>query len=440
MRSFLRLQLLLLLLLLASGAHAASKVLAVKLTGAIGPVTQDLVVRALARANEESAQLVVLEMNTPGGLDHSMRQIISAILASEVPVVSWVTPRGARAASAGTYILYASHVAAMSPATNLGAATPVSIGAVPGMPSDRAKSSGESSSTMSRKIINDASAYITGLAQLRGRNAEWAEQAVREAVSLTAEEALQLGVIDLIANDREDLFRQLNGRRIVVNGDEVTFATDNVHVDIIQPDWRSRLLAIISDPNIAYILLLVGIYGLIIEFTHPGYSLPGVTGSISLLLALYAFQILPVNYAGLLLIAFGLAFIVGEAFITSGGILGIGGIIAFVVGSIILFDDPSLGVAVPLVGGVALVAAGFLLWLIGKLVSLRRKKVITGRENMIGLEAISMDDIEPGQQGRVKVEGESWLATTKTPVKAGQKVTINAINHLVLEVSPMEES
>ncbi len=439
MRSFLRLQLLL-LLFIAPLAHAASKALVVELTGAIGPVTQDLVVRALERANTESAQLVVLEMNTPGGLDHSMRQIISAILASEVPVVTWVTPRGARAASAGTYILYASHVAAMSPATNLGAATPVSIGAVPGMPKDDAKPAGESASAMSKKVINDASAYITGLAQLRGRNAQWAEQAVREAVSLTAEEALRLNVIDLIASDRDDLFRQLDGRRVTVAGGDVVLATSKVSMEHIQPDWRSRLLAIISDPNIAYLLLLAGIYGLIIEFTNPGYILPGVIGSISLLLALYAFQILPVNYVGLLLLAFGLAFIIGEAFVTSGGILGIGGVIAFVVGSIILFDDPSLGVALPLVAGVALIAAGFLFWLVGRLVSLRRKKVITGRENMVGLKAVAMDDIAPGAKGRVKVEGESWLATSEHPIKAGQQVIINTIDHLTLKVSPMEES
>jgi membrane-bound serine protease (ClpP class) len=403
-------------------------------------VTQDLVVRALERANAESAHLVVLELDTPGGLDHSMRQIISAILASDVPVVSWVTPQGARAASAGTYILYASHIAAMSPATNLGAATPVSIGAVPGLPDGGSEPGGAPKDAMSKKIINDASAYITGLAQLRGRNAEWAEQAVREAVSLTAEEALRLNVIDLIASDRKDLFRQLDGRSVMVHGSEVSLSTQRISVEHIQPDWRSRLLAIISDPNVAYLLLLAGIYGLIIEFTNPGYVLPGVVGSISLLLALYAFQILPVNYVGLLLLAFGLAFIIGEAFITSGGVLGIGGVVAFVVGSIILFDDPNLGVSLPLVGGVALIAAGFLFWFVGKLVALRRKKVITGRENMVGLEAIAMDDIAPGKQGRVKVEGESWLATSDRAIKSGQKVIVNAVNHLLLKVSPKEET
>ncbi len=427
------------LFLLTLPAIAGNRVLTVEVNGAIGPVTQDLIVRALEQANETSAHLVVLEMDTPGGLDHSMREIISAILASEVPVVTWVTPQGARAASAGTYILYASHVAAMSPATNLGAATPVSIGAVPGMPKGEPGGEAEGDA-MSKKVVNDAVAYITGLAALRGRNAEWAEQAVREAVSLTAEEALKANVIDLIAVDRDDLFRQLDGRRIEVEGGEVTLALESVNVEHIAPDWRSRLLAIISDPNVAYLLLLAGIYGLLIEFTNPGYILPGVVGSISLLLALYAFQILPVNYVGLLLLAFGLAFIVGEVFVASGGILGIGGVIAFVAGSIILFDDPSLGVSVPLIGGVALIAGGFLLWMVGRLVQLRRKKVMTGREYMVGLEAVAMDDLEPGVRGRVKVEGESWLAETSAPVAAGQKVRIESVDHLVLRVSPLEET
>ncbi len=427
------------LFLLTLPAIAGNRVLTVEVNGAIGPVTQDLIVRALEQANETSAHLVVLEMDTPGGLDHSMREIISAILASEVPVVTWVTPQGARAASAGTYILYASHVAAMSPATNLGAATPVSIGAVPGMPKGEPGGEAEGDA-MSKKVVNDAVAYITGLAALRGRNAEWAEQAVREAVSLTAEEALKANVIDLIAVDRDDLFRQLDGRRIEVEGGEVTLALESVNVEHIAPDWRSRLLAIISDPNVAYLLLLAGIYGLLIEFTNPGYILPGVVGSISLLLALYAFQILPVNYVGLLLLAFGLAFIVGEVFVASGGILGIGGVIAFVAGSIILFDDPSLGVSLPLIGGVALIAGGFLLWMVGRLVQLRRKKVMTGREYMVGLEAVAMDDLEPGVRGRVKVEGESWLAETSAPVAAGQKVRIESVDHLVLRVSPLEET
>ena len=425
--------------------QAAGKVLSVQVDGAIGPVTQDLIVRTIERSNDESAQLVVLEMNTPGGLDHSMRQIISAILASDVPVVTWVTPRGARAASAGTYILYASHVAAMSPATNLGAATPVAIGGVPGLGSGDGHDDGAGSSvpkkpqgSMMRKVINDASAYIRGLAKLRGRNEEWAEQAVREAVSLTAEEALKLNVIDLIAKDRDDLFRQLDGRQVSVKDTVRTLSTAQVRVEYIEPDWRSHLLSVISDPNIAYFLLLAGIYGLFIEFAHPGYILPGVAGSISLLLALYAFQILPINYAGLLLVVMGLAFIVGEVFITSGGVLGAGGIIAFVAGSIILFDDPYLGVSIPLISSVALTAAGFLLWFMARIVAIRRKKVMTGKEYMVGLEAIAIDDFN--QQGRVKVEGENWLAESNVPIKAGQKVKIDSVDHLVVRVSPLEEA
>ena len=445
MRRFFQCQLLLLLLVfaVAPAVFAGGKAFSIEVTGAIGPVSQDLIVRALERANAESAQLVVLEMNTPGGLDHSMRQIISAILASRVPVVTWVTPQGARAASAGTYILYASHVAAMSPATNLGAATPVSLGGVPGFSEKKGDgtdsgSSGKSPSSMMKKVINDATAYIKGLAELRGRNEAWAEQAVREAVSLTATEALELNVIDLIAHDRDDLFRQLDGREIPINNGRLTLATSDLTVEVVQPDWRSRLLSIITDPNIAYFLLLAGIYGLFIEFAHPGYILPGVAGSISLLLALYAFQILPVNYTGLLLVALGLGFIVAEVFITSAGILGAGGVIAFVVGSIILFDDPHLGVSIPLISSVALIAAGFLLWLLGRIVSIRRKKVMTGKEYMIGLEAEAIEDID--QRGRVRVEGENWLAESDTPIKVGQKVRIDSVDHLVVKVSPLEET
>lgn len=437
MRILLQLQLFV-LLLLPLPVWSASQIVEVEVVGAIGPVTQDLAVRAIDRANEISAHLVILKLNTPGGLDHSMREIIRAILASKVPVVSWVTPPGARAASAGTYILYASHVAAMSPATNLGAATPVSIASVPKV--SPADDGNDHASTMSKKVINDAVAYITGLARLRGRNEEWARQAVEDAVSLTAEEALRLDVIDLIATDRDDLFRQLDGRVIEMPDGPMTLSTQKVLIEHMAPDWRSRLLAVITDPNIAYLLLLAGIYGLFIEFTHPGYILPGVTGSISLLLALYAFQVLPVNSAGLMLLALGLVFIVAEAFVTSGGVLGIGGVIAFVAGSIILFDEPALNVSLPLIFSTALIAAGFLLWLLGWLVRLKRKRAVTGEEALIGEEGVARDDISAGGEGWVKVDGELWKASSDKPIKAGQKVVINKVERLHLWVSPEEEA
>jgi membrane-bound serine protease (ClpP class) len=423
-------------------AWAEGKAYLVEVEGAIGPVTQDLITRAIDDAELESATLLILLINTPGGLDHSMRKIISAILDSEVPVVSFVSPPGSRAASAGTYILYASHVAAMSPATNLGAATPVQIGGLPKVPTaptptgapqgEAEKYPQESKTSMEKKIINDASAYIKGLAKLRNRNEEWAEKAVRDGVSLTAEEALEKGVIDLMADNVTDLFKQLHGKKIDLKGRTVTLDTEALIIERIKPDWRSRLLSVITDPNIAYVLMLAGIFGIIIELSNPGVILPGVVGSICLLLALYAFQVLPINYAGLALVAVGLVFIISEIFVTSGGVLGIGGVIAFVMGSIILFDDEYLAVSLPLIGGVAAIAAGFLLWIIRRLSTIRSKQVVSGMEYLIGQIAEVIHDFSG--TGRVRVEGESWVAESSVPLTAGQKVRIKEAHHLVLKV------
>lgn len=426
-------------------AWADGKAYVVDVDGAIGPVSQDLITRAIDDAETDSATMVVLLMNTPGGLDHSMRKIIAAILDSEIPVVSYVYPPGSRAASAGTYILYASHVAAMSPATNLGAATPVQLGGLPKMPAapkppaqegEAEMPAQDNKTSMEKKIINDASAYIRGLAKLRHRNEEWAEKAVRDGLSLTAEEALKMSVIDLMADSVADLFQQLHGRTINLKDRSVTLDTQALTIVRIKPDWRSRLLSVITDPNIAYILMLVGIYGLVIEFSNPGAILPGVIGSICLLLALYAFQVLPINYAGLALVGIGLGFIVSEMFITSGGILGIGGVVAFVIGSIILFDDRYLAVSLPLIGGVAAIAAGFLLWVIRRLSTIRHKQVVSGLENLIGQVAEVIHDFTG--EGRVRVEGESWLAESTVPLTAGQKVRIKEVQHLVLKVESID--
>lgn len=428
----------------ASGENAAeAKAYLIEIDGAIGPVTQDLIVRTIDQADTENAELVILRMNTPGGLDHSTRKIIKAILASSVPIVTYVAPSGSRAASAGTYILYASHIAAMAPATNLGAATPVPIG---GLPDFSPPATGDESTEepkpapatrMEKKIVNDASAYIRGLAKLRGRNEAWAEQAVRDAVSLTANEALEKNVIDLIAKDLSDLQQQLNGRGISTSTGSVVLDTHVLQIERITPDWRSRLLGIITDPNIAYILILVGIYGLILEFSNPGSILPGTVGAIALLLALYAFQILPISYAGLGLLLLGLAFIIAEVFATSGGILGLGGVIAFVLGSIILFDDEHLAVSLPLIGGTAAVAAGFLLWVLSKLASIRRSKVVSGMEDMIGKIGEASEDFV--HEGRVHLGGESWQARSPTPLKSGEKVRVTAMDHLVLDVEPWRD-
>src|SRR5688500_6172604 len=314
-----------LLLALICGSAWAQSVLVVPVEGAIGRASADFVRRALARAEKDKAQLVVLQMDTPGGLDTSMREMIKHILASPVPVATYVAPSGARAASAGTFILYASHHAAMAPGTNLGAASPVSIGGGGTGQKDDKKDSGVD--TMTKKVTNDAVAYIRSLAQLRGRNADWGEKAVREAVSLPAEEAVKLKVIDHVAKDVPDLLKKLG--------------KGNAQIVQVEVDWRTKILAVITNPSVAYILILLGIYALIFEFTNPGLILPGVVGAICILLALYSFNLLPVNYAGLALMLLGIAFMVAEAFLPAFGSLGIGGLITFVLGSMSLIaTDP----------------------------------------------------------------------------------------------------
>ena len=415
-----------------------NKAYLVEVNGPIGPVSQELVMRGIESAESDAATMVILQMNTPGGLDHSMREIIQGILDAHVPVITFVSPQGSRAASAGTYILYASHIAAMAPATNLGSATPVQIGASPASPTEPGSSGqqqgNDGKSSMEKKIINDAAAYIKGLAKLRGRNEAWAEMAVREAASLTAEEALEKNVIDLVADDLSALLQQLDGKEVNVKGRIVTLETKGLVIERIIPDWRSNLLAIITNPNIAFVLMLVGIYGLILEFSNPGIILPGVVGTICLLMALYAFQVLPINYAGLALLCLGLAFIIAELFVTSGGLLGLGGVVAFTVGSIMLFDDKYIAVSIPLIGGTALVGGGFMLWILKKFSSLQHRQVVSGAEYMIGRSGTVIEDFTG--RGRVEVDGESWMADSDEHLTAGQTISVEAIDKLVLKVRP----
>jgi len=417
------------------------------INGAIGPAIADYVHRGIEQAAKQGAQLVVLQMDTPGGLDTSMRAIIKDILASSVPVAAFVAPGGARAASAGTYILYASHIAAMAPATNLGAATPVAIGAPGGGDKggdDKADGkgkggkvdAGDSSSAMTRKQVNDAAAYIRSLAQMRGRNAEWAERAVREAVSLSASEALKMKVIDLVAEDVPDLLRRLEGRRLKVSDAERVLKTADVAATAVEPDWRTRFLSVVTDPSIAYILILLGIYALVFEFSNPGLVFPGVVGAICVLIALYAFHLLPVNYAGLALMLVGIAFMVGELFFPAYGSLGIGGAIAFVIGSVILIDTdvPGFGVPFSLVLGLAAGSAAFLFLVVGMAVKTHKRPVVSGREELLGSTGQALEDFE--EEGWARIHGETWRIRSAAPLKAGQRVRVVAMHGLLLEVVP----
>lgn len=446
-------------MLLAAGTPAQDGRHAVKLTiaDAIGPATADYLVRGIQTAEERGAEIVILQLDTPGGLTESTRDIIHAILGSSVPVAIWVAPSGSRAASAGTYMLYASHVAAMARSTHLGAATPVPLGGggAPGEESDDRDDDTESGDDTDAaedesgerpaqgaagdmKAINDAVAYIRGLAELRGRNAEWAEKAVREAASLTSSKALEQNVIDLVANDLDDLLQQMDGRTVKMPAGEITLATAGLAVEAIEPDWRTRLLATITNPNIAYLLLIIGLYGLLLEGYNPGAIVPGVVGAISLLIAGYALQLLPVNFAGLALIILGVILIVAETFVASFGALGIGGVIALVIGSIILIDSdvPGFEVSSSLIGSVGLLAGLVMLGTLYLIMRSRRKPVASGMEYILNDTATAMHDFDG--DGRVFLQGEIWNATATRPVRKDQKLRVTAIDGLHLTVEPVE--
>ncbi|KVD43274.1 serine protease [Burkholderia sp. ABCPW 11] len=446
----------------SADAPAARPVVVIPVNGAIGPASADFIVRSLDRAAREHAPLAIVQLDTPGGLDTSMRQIIKAILGSPVPVAAFVAPGGARAASAGTYIVYASHFAAMAPGTNLGAASPVQFGiggaAPPGAPTGASGASApaaalptDTQSTEIRKAIQDASAYIRGLAQLRGRNAEWAERAVREAVSLPANEARMQHVVDLIAQDPADLARQLDGRAATTTAGTLHLATAHAPLIVLAPDWRSRFLAIIADPNVALILLTIGIYGLFFEFANPGFVLPGVAGTICLLIGLFAMQLLPVSYAGLGLVLLGLGCLVAEAFLPTFGVLGFGGIVAFTIGALMLIDTdvPGYGIPWPVIASLALGGGLLVAGVSSVALRARRRPVVTGAEAMLGSIGEVLDDglhpdqpndaagAPPSAAGWARVHGERWRVASSTPLAAGCRVRVTGRHGLTLTVAPL---
>jgi len=429
-------------------AGAAKQALVLDVQGAIGPAIADYVARNLRSVRPDEVGIVILRMNTPGGLDSSMREINAAILAAPVPVATYVAPNGARAASAGTYIAYASSIAAMAPGTNIGAATPIQLGGPsffpgggpqqpPGPRNGQGKENpAEPADTESRKIVNDAAAYIRGLAELNGRNADWAVEAVRTAASLPASEALRLHVIDAIADDVPDLLRRIDGRSVRVAGKAEPLTTAGLEVVTVAPDWRTELLAVITNPNVAFILMLVGIYGLLFEFLNPGAVAPGLVGALSLLVALYALNLLPINYAGAALVLLGIGLMVAEAHIGSFGAIGVAGIVAFVIGAILMFPSgaPGLTLSRPLLAGIAAASAVFFLLILGMLLRSRRRAVVTGGEALLGAGGEVL--FWQGAEGRVRVHSEVWRARGASPLQPGTQIKVTAREGLVLVVEP----
>ncbi|HTH28171.1 MAG TPA: nodulation protein NfeD [Sphingobium sp.] len=414
-------------------ASAPSPAIVLHLDGAIGPASADYVIRGLEDAADRKAPLVILRMDTPGGLESSMRDVIRAILASPVPVATYVSPSGARAASAGTFILYASHIAAMTPGTNVGAATPVQIGAIPSPSGGEEQKKG--GSAMEAKATNDAAAFIRSLAELRGRNPDWAEKAVREAASLSAPAALGAKVIDIVARDLSDLLRQMQGRVVTVAGRQVTIDSARLALTHVRPDWRTRMLAAITNPNVAILLMMVGIYGLIFEFMNPGSFLPGTLGAICLLTGLYAFAALPVNYAGMALIMLGIGMLVAEGFLFSHGILGTGGVVAFALGASILVDadTPEFRISWSVIAGITVASAALIILIVRTALVARRRRIVSGREEMIGARG-TVQDWKDGR-GHVFVHGERWSATGDGPLRKGDIVYVNKLSDLTIEVA-----
>jgi membrane-bound serine protease (ClpP class) len=399
-------------------ASAGNEVFIIEMEGPINPGSAIYVSRALKEAALQEAALAIIRLDTPGGLASSMRTIVKAILNSPIPVVVYVAPKGAGAASAGVMITVAAHISAMAPGTNIGAAHPVTAGGK------------DIEETMSEKVVNDMASYARGIAEDKGKNGEWVEKAIRESVSITAEEAVEKNVVDLVAKDIDDLLRRLNGREVSLPSGKVTLKTDDLKKVYYHPGFRDEILRTISDPNIAYILMMIGLAGLYFELAHPGAIFPGVIGAISLVLAFFSFQTLPVNYAGLLLILLAIIFFIAEVKVASYGILSIGGLISLTLGSIMLFED--VGVSIRLMLPTILLVGGFFIVVAGLAFSAHRTKPMGGIEGLLGETGLVKEKIDP--EGLVFVHGEYWRATAAERLEPGGKVEVVGVNGLVLQV------
>lgn len=417
---------------------ASDEVIVMRVEGAIGPATVAYLADGLQQAQQAEAALVIVTLDTPGGLDTSMREIIREILASPIPIATFVHPSGARAASAGTFILYASHFAAMTPGTNLGAATPVQIGDVPTPNKGEEDGDGQPvpGSTLDRKAVNDAAAYIRSLAEMRGRNADWAEEAVRGAESLSAQSALNQDVIDVVAPTIASLIGQLDGREFSVDGETRALDTVGMTIREIEPDWVTQILAAITDPNIALILMMIGLYGLFFEFLNPGALVPGTVGAISLLIGLYALAVMPVDFVGIALIVLGVGLMVAEAFAPSFGILGIGGVVSFILGATVLFDTdvPDFRVDPSLIAALGVFSAGLIILISRVGIRSFRRRIVTGSEELVGASATVLDWRDG--EGHVFVHSERWNAKGPNQLKPDDCVVIDGMTGLELSVSP----
>ena len=406
------------------GAYGSEKVLLIRVDGAIGPATAEYIISSISRAETGGAAALIIEMDTPGGLLESTRKIVQGILGSSVPIIVYVAPSGARAGSAGVFITLSANIAVMAPGTNIGAAHPVGGGLE------------DTSSVMSNKVTNDAAAFVRSIAQKRHRNVSWAENAVRRSISNSDSEALRKGVVDLISPSLDSLLKEIDGESVETSSGTIKLKTADAEVEFVPMDWREKFLGTISDPNITYILMMIGIFGIMFELFNPGSILPGIAGAISLILAFYAFQTLPINYAGLALIALAIILFIAEVKVMSHGLLAVGGVISLFLGSVMLISSPFelVSISLSVIITTVIVATIFFMGIIGLGLKAQRRKSATGFEGMIGEDGLVVSEIIPGKVGQVHVHGEIWKATSDEALKAGDRIEVESFSNWILKV------